>query len=63
MQGLVAVYGGYFGAGMAIVMLASLSLTEGRDFHRLNAAKNWLACVMQGLADVVSIVSDAAKWR
>ncbi|MEC9344670.1 MAG: sulfite exporter TauE/SafE family protein [Pseudomonadota bacterium] len=62
LQGLVAIYGGYFGAGMGIMMLATLSLTEGRDFHRLNAAKNALACAMQGLAVVVFIVSDAVNW-
>lgn len=63
LQGLVAVYGGYFGAGMGIMMLASLSLTEGRDFHALNAAKNWLACIMQGLAVIVFIVSGAIDYR
>lgn len=63
LQGLVAIYGGYFGAGMGIMMLASLSLTEGRDFHALNAAKNWLACIMQGLAVVVFIVSGAIDYR
>lgn len=54
-QGLVAVYGGYFGAGMGIMMLASLSLTEGRNFHAANAAKSLLASVMQGLAVIVFI--------
>ncbi len=63
LQGLVAIYGGYFGAGMGIMMLASLSLTEGRDFHALNAAKNWLPCIMQGLAVVVFIVSGAIDYR
>lgn len=62
LQGLVAIYGGYFGAGMGIMMLASLSLTEGRDFHALNAAKNWLACIMQGLAVIVFIVSGAIDY-
>ncbi len=62
LQGAVAIYGGYFGAGMGIMMLATLSLTEGRDFHRLNAAKNVLACVMQGLAVIVFIVSGAVDW-
>ncbi|WP_340109248.1 sulfite exporter TauE/SafE family protein [Pikeienuella sp. HZG-20] len=62
LQGLVAVYGGYFGAGMGIMMLATLSLTEGRDFHRLNAAKNILACIMQGLAVVVFVVSGTVDW-
>ncbi|MFZ3584977.1 sulfite exporter TauE/SafE family protein [Loktanella sp. DJP18] len=63
LQGLVAIYGGYFGAGMGIMMLGSLSLTEGRDFHALNAAKNWLACIMQGLAVVVFIFSGAIDYR
>jgi uncharacterized membrane protein YfcA len=63
LQGLVAIYGGYFGAGMGIMTLASLSLTEGRDFHALNAAKNWLACIMQGLAVVVFILSGANDYR
>lgn len=62
-QGLVAVYGGYFGAGMGIMMLGSLSLTEGKDFHALNAAKNWLACIMQGLAVVVFIMFGAVDYR
>lgn len=62
-QGLVAIYGGYFGAGMGIMMLASLSLTEGRDFHALNAAKNWLACIMQGLAVSVFITFGAVDYR
>lgn len=62
LQGLVAVYGGYFGAGMGIMMLATLSLTEGRDFHRLNAAKNALASVMQGLAVAVFVLSGAVHW-
>jgi uncharacterized membrane protein YfcA len=57
LQGLIAIYGGYFWAGMGIMMPASLSLTEGRDFHALSAAKNWLACIMQGLAVLVFILS------
>jgi len=62
LQGLVAVYGGYFGAGMGIMMLATLSLTEGRDFHRVNAAKNWLGFVMQALAVVVFVFSGVVEW-
>lgn len=63
LQGLVAVYGGYFGAGMGIMMLASLSLTEGRDFHAVNAAKNLLATVMQGLAVVVFLFSGVVNYE
>ena len=45
-QLLVSLYGGFFGAGMGIMMLATLGLTEGGDYHRLNAIKNLLANVI-----------------
>lgn len=60
-QGFVAIYGGYFGAGMGIMMLASLALSEGRDFHKLNAAKNLLACVMQGTAVILFLASGVVR--
>jgi uncharacterized protein len=62
-QGAVAVYGGYFGAGTGIMMLASLALSEGRAFHSLNAAKNVLACVMQGVAVCVFLANGATDFR
>ncbi len=36
-QFVMSIYGGFFGAGMGIMMLASLGLTEGQNFHRINA--------------------------
>lgn len=42
LQFLVALYGGYFGAGMGIMMLACFALTMEGDVHELNAIKNWL---------------------
>lgn len=62
LQGGVSIYGGYFGAGMGIMMLAGLALTEGEDFHNLNAAKNLLAVVLQGLAVVLFISSGIIAW-
>ncbi len=61
-QALVAVYGGYFGAGMGIMMLASLSLVFGDDFHAGNAAKNLLAVLMQGFAVVLFLASGIVHW-
>ena len=45
-QFFTSIYGGFFGAGMGIMMLATLGLTEGGDYHRLNAIKNLLANVI-----------------
>lgn len=61
-QGSVGVYGGYFGAGMGIMMLASLPLTEGREYHRVNAAKSLMATVMQGVAVVLFVVVGDIRW-
>ncbi len=45
-QGVTSVYGGFFGAGMGVMMLATLGLTQAGDYHRLNALKNMLAMVI-----------------
>jgi hypothetical protein len=46
----VAIYGGYFGAGIGILMLAALSLMGHTHIHRMNAVKNLLAVCITGLA-------------
>lgn len=61
-QGLVGVYGGYFGAGMGIMMLASLPLTEGGEYHRVNAAKSLMATVMQGVAVILFLLVGSIDW-
>jgi uncharacterized membrane protein YfcA len=47
LQGAVAVYGGYFGAGVGVMMLATLVLTFRGGYHEANAAKNLLSIVIQ----------------
>lgn len=49
-QCLVAVYGGYFGAGIGILMLAVLGVLGLGDIHRLNAVKNVLGMAINGTA-------------
>ena len=46
----VSIYGGYFGAGIGILMLASLSIMGLRDIHRMNAIKVTMATVINGVA-------------
>ena len=53
LQFLVAVYGGYFGAGIGILMLAVLGCLGVGDIHRLNAVKNLLATAVNGTTAVV----------
>ena len=51
-QFLVGVYGGYFGGAMGIIMLAYLSLLGGMEIHQMNAVKNTLAALMNGVASI-----------
>jgi uncharacterized membrane protein YfcA len=54
-QLLVATYGGYFGAGMGIMMLAAFSLFMDANMHEINAVKNWLGVVINAVASAVFI--------
>jgi uncharacterized protein len=63
LQFLVAVYGGYFGAGIGILMLATLGLIGQSDLNRMNAMKNLLAAGINATAAVWFIVSGLIDWR
>jgi len=58
----VGVYGGYFGAGIGIIMLAALGFLGLTDLHRMNALKNFFAICINGIAAVYFIVSGAVIW-
>jgi len=60
LQLLVAVYGGYFGAGIGILMLALLGLLGLGDIHRLNAVKNLLGTVINGVSAAVFAAGAAS---
>jgi uncharacterized membrane protein YfcA len=61
-QFFVGVYGGYFGAGIGILMLAALGLLGFTDIHRMNALKNLLAICINGVAAAYFIASGAVIW-
>jgi len=50
LQFVISVYGGYFGAGMGIMMLAAMALFVVGDMHDMNALKNTLAVVINVVA-------------
>lgn len=53
LQFFVAVYGGYFGAGMGIMMLAAFALYMDGTIHEINAVKNWLGVAINLVATAV----------
>jgi uncharacterized protein len=59
----VAIYGGYFGGGMGIVMLAMLATLGMTDIHAMNALKSVLGFVINGVAVVTFIVAGAIYWK
>lgn len=58
----VGIYGGYFGAGAGILMLASLGLMGLTNIHQMNGLKNWGGGVMNLVAVIVFAVSGIVDW-
>ena len=54
-QFLVSAYGGYFGAGMGIMMLAAFALYIEGSIHELNAIKSWLGVIINFTCSLVFI--------
>jgi uncharacterized membrane protein YfcA len=52
LQFFVSLYGGYFGAGMGIMMLACFALYMDGTIHELNAVKNWLGVLINLVASI-----------
>jgi uncharacterized membrane protein YfcA len=63
LQFFVAVYGGYFGAGMSIVILAMLAAADMADIHAMNALKTVLGISVTGVAAILFIFSRAVYWH
>jgi len=61
-QFAVAVYGGYFGAGMGILMLAALSLMGLNDIHQMNGLKNFYVVCINIVAAAYFIASAKVVW-
>ena len=59
---VVAIYGGYFGAGIGILMISALSLLRMGDVHRVVPFKNLLAGCLRGVAVVVLVIYGEINW-
>lgn len=62
LMGIVAIYGGFFGAGQGIMVLATLAVIEDGDFHRANATKNIICMLAQAVAVILFIWSGLVHW-
>lgn len=62
LQLLIGIYGGYFGAGIGILMLASLGLMGFTNIHRMNGLKNWGGMCMNLVAALAFAFSGLVDW-
>ncbi len=61
-QLVIATYGGYFGAGIGILMLALLGLMGMSNIHEMNALKTVLGSAINGIAVIVFVLGGAIWW-
>ena len=60
--GLASVYGGFFGAGLGVMLTAVLAITEPGDLRSVKALKNLLATAVSAAAVLVFIVKGIVVW-
>ena len=61
-QLMVGLYGGYFGAGIGILMLAALSILGLQDIHEMNSLKVVLGGSVNGIAAAYFIWERMVYW-
>lgn len=61
-QFAIAVYGGYFGAGLGILMLAALGILGFTNIHRMNGLKNFGGTCANVVAAATFAASDLVNW-
>jgi uncharacterized protein len=59
---LTAIYGGYFGAAQGVILVALLGIFIEDHLQRLNAAKNVLAALVNGVAAMLFIIFAPIAW-
>ena len=58
-----AMYGGYFGAGNGIIMLAALGVLGMNELHRANGIKNFLGICINAVAILIFALTGLVVWQ
>jgi uncharacterized protein len=61
-QLVIAIYGGFFGGGIGILMLAMLEMIHMEDIHAMNGLKALLGSSINGAAVVTFILARQVEW-
>ncbi|HSU37899.1 MAG TPA: sulfite exporter TauE/SafE family protein [Propionibacteriaceae bacterium] len=59
---LTGVYGGYFGAAQGVLLLAIMGIGLVEDLPRINALKNVLALIVNGIAGLIFVILPLTPW-
>jgi uncharacterized membrane protein YfcA len=62
LQLIVAIYGGFFGGGIGILMLSLLTVSGMTNIHAMNAVKTGLSFLINGVAVVLFIAARIVAW-
>jgi len=62
LQFVISIYGGYFGGGMGIMMLAMFAIAGMTDIHEMNGLKAVLGTTINGIAIVIFIIDRQIAW-
>ncbi len=62
LQLIISTYGGYFGGGIGILMLASLAVMGMENIHEMNALKTLLTVFINGVAVIIFVASRIVFW-
>jgi uncharacterized protein len=58
----VSIYGGYFGAGVGVLLLGVLTIATGGDYRSANTAKNLVTSLNTLVASICFIANGAIAW-
>lgn len=61
-QLIISIYGGYFGGGIGILMLATLAMMGMENIHEMNGVKTLLTAFINGAAMITFIIRGAVFW-
>lgn len=61
--GGASVYGGFFGAGLGVILTAIIAIAEPNDIRKVKVLKNLLATSVSIAAVAIFIVEDAVRWH
>jgi uncharacterized membrane protein YfcA len=60
---VVSIYGGYFGAGIGILVIGAVDLIGSKDIHSILVLKNALCSSLRAIAVTVFLVEGKVNWE